>query len=228
MTDREALRGFVGKWEARWPEWVAAEPFIPAVHRERALAWFALRDELLDAAWSGEDTRPGDAKLGWWAEELDGWSRGARRHPLGTALLKGPAPWTNLAACLPALRASRERPRDLGDALFSLEPYAEALAGIAQHLFESEAPAPARNVVVSLLAERVLRVPDASTPLGDLDVRGWARALLDKWPPPGDGTRPGRIHAAIVRARLQRFADGRPPVVPRLAALRVAWRAARS
>lgn len=228
MSDTEALGGFVAKWQARWPEWVAAEPFIAAEHRERARAWFALRDELLDAAWSGEDARPGDAKLGWWAEELDGWSRGARRHPLGSVLQKVPAPWSNLAACLPALRASRERPHDLDDALFALEPYAEALAGIAQHLFATEVPAPSRNVVVSLLAERVVRFPDASTPLGDVDARGWARGLLDQWPPPGDGTRPGRIHAAIVRARLQRYASGRDPVLPRLAALPVAWRAARS
>lgn len=227
MSESQALDGFVAKWQARWPEWVAAEPFIAAAHRGRARAWLALRDELLEAAWAGEDSRPGEAKLGWWAEELDGWSRGARRHPLGSVLQKVPAPWSNLAACLPALRASRERPRDLEDALFALEPYAEALAGIAQHLFDTEAPAPARNVVVSLLAERVLRFPDASTPLGDLDVRGWARGLLAQWPPPGDGTRPGRIHAAIVRARLQRYATGRDPVLPRLAVLPVAWRAAR-
>jgi len=228
VSELAALAGFVAKWEARWPEWVAAEPFIVPEHRERARAWFALRDELLDAAWAGDDARPGDAKLGWWAEELDGWSSGARRHPLGTVLQKVPAPWSNLAACLPALRASRERPRDLDQALFALEPYAEALAGIAQHLFASESPAPARNVVVSLLAERVLRLPDASTPLGDLDIRGWATGLLAQWPPPGDGTRPGRIHAAIVRARLLRYTAGRRPVLSRLAALPVAWRAARS
>lgn len=227
MSDREALAGFVGKWQSRWPEWVAAEPYIAHADRERTLAWFALRDELLDAAWAGEDAQPGDAKLGWWAEELDGWSRGARRHPLGAALQQVPAPWANLAACLPALRASRERPRDLDDALFALEPYAEALAGIAQHLFASEAPAPARSVVMSLLAERVLRFPDSATPLGDLDVRGWARGLLAQWPQPGDGSRPGRMHAAIVRARLQRYATGRDPVLSRLSALLVTWRAAR-
>ena len=227
MSEEQALDGFVAKWQARWPEWAAAEPFIPAAHRTRAKAWFALRDELLEAAWSGEDALPGDAKLGWWAEELDGWSRGARRHPLGAALQKVPAPWSKLAACLPALRASRERPRDLDDALFALEPCGGALAGIAQHLFATGPPAPARNVVVSLLAERVQRFSGTSTPLGDVDARRWARGLLAQWPPSGDGARPGRIHAAIVRARLQRYASGRPPMVPRLPALLVAWRAAR-
>ena len=101
------------------------------------------------------------------------------------------------------------------------------MAGVAQHLFDSVAPAPARNVVLSLLAERAMRHPDGATPLGDLDVRGWSRGLLAQWPPPGDGTRPGRIHAAVVRGRLQRHAQGKPPALPRLGALATAWRAAR-
>jgi hypothetical protein len=228
MSDREALQGFLDKWRAQWPEWALAEVFVPEAQRERARAWFALRNELSEAAWGGEDPRPGEAKLAWWGEELDGWSRGARRHPLGLALHKTPAPWANLAVCLPALRASRERPADLDAALFALEPYAEAMAGVAQHLFDAEAPAPARNVVVSLLAERVLRHPEGATPLGDLDARGWACGLLGQWPPPGDGTRPGRIHAAVVRGRLQRYVQGKPVALPRLIALATAWRAARA
>jgi hypothetical protein len=227
MSEADALQGFLAKWEAQWPEWRVAEAFVPVPQRQRAQAWFALREELAEAAWGGEDSRPGDAKLGWWAEELDGWSRGLRRHPLGLNLQKVPAPWGNLAACLPALRASRERPQGLAPAMFELEPYAEALAGVAQHLFESATPAPARNVVVSLLAERVLRHPDAATPLGDLDVRGWARGLLAQWPTPDQGSRPGRIHAAIVRGRLQRFAGGKPVPMSRPGVLFTAWRAAR-
>ena len=150
MSDREALQGFTEKWLAQWPEWPVAEVFVPAEHRELARAWFSLRDELTEAAWGGDDPRPGEAKLGWWAEELDGWSRGARRHPLGLALQPLPAPWTNLAECLPALRASRERPRDLDDALFSLEPYAEAVAGVSQRLFDAQTPAPSQiSIAVS-------------------------------------------------------------------------------
>lgn len=228
MSDREALEGFTGKWLARWPEWAVAEVFVPAERRELARAWFSLRDELAEAAWGGDDPRPGEAKLGWWVEELDGWSRGARRHPLGLALQPLTAPWSNLAACLPALRASRERPRDMDAALFSLEPYAEALAGVAQRLFDARTPAPAHSVVISLLAERLLRHPDHATPLGDIDARGWATTLLQQWPAPGEGTRPGRIHAAMVRGRLQRFAVGKSPVLPRLSALARAWRAART
>lgn len=228
MTDSAALDGFLGKWRAHWPEWAVAETFLPRAQRARAQAWFALRDELAQAAWGGEDAQPGDAKLGWWAEELDGWTRGARRHPLGLVLQKTGAPWDSLAACLPALRSSRERPRDVEAALFSMEPYAEALSGVAQHLFELRSPAPAQNVVVSLLGERVLRHPQAATPLGDLDVRGWAALLLARWPEPAAGTRPGRLHAALVRERLRRFAGGRPVApVPLPRALLAAWRAAR-
>ena len=83
-------------------------------------------------------------------------------------------------------------------------------------------------LVVSLLAERLLRGPVEATPLGDLDVRGWARGLLAHWPPPGDGTRPGRLHAAIVRGRLSRFADGKSPPMPALLVALAAWRAARA
>lgn len=228
MSDREALQGFIDKWLVQWPEWPVAEVFVPVERRELARAWFSLRDELAQAAWGGDDPRPGEAKLGWWAEELDGWSRGARRHPLGLALQPLPAPWTNLAECLPALRASRERPRDLEDALFSLEPYAEALAGVSQQLFDAQTPAPARSVVISLLAERLLRHRDHAIPLGNLDACGWARNLLQQWPTPIAGTCPGRIHAALVRGRLHRFAVGKSPVLPRLSALANAWRAART
>ena len=81
-------------------------------------------------------------------------------------------------------------PASVDAALFELEPYAEAVAGVAQHLFDSDAPAPARNVVVSLLAERALRYPDAATPLGDLDLRTLylAPTLL-----PGDAWAAGRV-----------------------------------
>ncbi len=163
MSDHDALQGFLDKWRARWPEWRVAEAFVPMPERERAAAWLSLRDELGQAAWGGEDPRPGDAKLAWWAEELDGWARGRRRHPLGVLLQKVAAPWDTLAACLPALRASRERPAGLDAALFMLEPYAEALAGVSQHLFESQAPAPARNVGPAATCTRTRPSPWATT-----------------------------------------------------------------
>ena len=92
MTDPVATE-FIAKWRARWPEWAIAEVFLPASRRESMQAWFALLQELGDAAWGGSDPLPGEAKLGWWAEELEGWSRGARRHPLGQVLMSRAASW---------------------------------------------------------------------------------------------------------------------------------------
>src|SRR5512141_2186426 len=93
----QSASAFADKWRQRWPEWRIAEVFIAPAQRELAIAWFALRQELLDAAWAGSDPRPGEAKLAWWAEELDGWSRGRRRHPLGLTLQRHAAPWSQLA-----------------------------------------------------------------------------------------------------------------------------------
>ena len=59
MSDVDSLAGFTEKWRARWPEWRVAEVFVPVEQRERAIAWFALRQELADAAWGGNDPRPG-------------------------------------------------------------------------------------------------------------------------------------------------------------------------
>lgn len=239
MSDAEALASFVGKWRVRWPEWRVAEAFVPRAQRETALAWFALRQELTDAAWGGEDATPGEAKLAWWAEELMGWSHGRRRHPLGLALQRLPAPWLLLAACLPALRASRERQVDAEQAITVLEPFAEAVAGIAATLFTSDTPAPAASAVVGVLAEQLLYRGDAAVPVhmgarpdhavDSLAARRWGAELLRRWPSPRDGSRPGRVHAALVRSRLQRFVSGRDRDVPlpHRVAVFAAWRAAR-
>lgn len=240
MTDPQAQASFAEKWRARWPEWAIAEVFVPQAQRDTAEAWFALRQELTDAAWGGSDPRPGEAKLAWWAEELHGWTQGRRRHPLGAVLQRQSAPWQLLAACLPALRASRERQTDTEQAIADLEPFAEAVAGIAATLFASEGPAPYASVVVGLLAERVLQAGEDAVPLHlrarlgdavpDVAVRHWANELLQRWPAPQDGSRPGRIQASLVRARLQRFVSGSAAdaPLPRWNTLFTAWRAARS
>jgi hypothetical protein len=238
---QQSLAGFLDKWRARWPEWSVAGVFVPPAQREIAAAWFALRGELADAAWAGQDPRPGEAKLAWWSEELQGWARGLRRHPLGLALQRQPVPWDALAASLPALLGSRERAADASEAIATLEPYAEGVAGISAALFDgASTPAPARSVVVGLLAERVLMDGDAGVPLHVMarfpgegphePVRAWARELLERWPPPHEGAVPGRIHAAIVRERLRRHAVGQDSMrpLPPWRALLAAWRAARA
>ena len=93
-------------WREHWPEWSVAEAFVPEEQREVASAWFALRHELTEATWAGGPA-PGEAKLAWWREELQGWAKGARRHPLGSVLQKQPVPWILLADSIPALFTSR-------------------------------------------------------------------------------------------------------------------------
>jgi phytoene/squalene synthetase len=239
MNVTDAVSSFTGKWRERWPEWSVAEVFVPVAERERAVAWFALRQELTDAAWGGGDVRPGEAKLAWWAEELQGWAEGRRRHPLGQELQRTPAPWALLASCLPALLASRERAVDADQAIAAVEPFAEAVAGIAATLFASNTPAPSRNAAIGLLAEQLLVQGDAAAPLlvrarlgetvaAEGFARAWATELLARWPAPYDGACPGRIHAALLQARLRRYvAEGRMQALSRWRALWTAWAAAR-
>ena len=160
MSDPQELISFIEKWRARWPEWSIAEVFVPHAQRDTALAWFALRQELTDAAWSGSDPRPGEAKLAWWAEELQGWAQGRRRHPLGIALQRLPAPWIRLASGLPALLASREPAIDSDQAIAQLEPFAEAVAAISTALLGTTT-----DHGKGLLAEQLLLRGDAAVPL---------------------------------------------------------------
>ena len=236
-----AVDSALDKWRTQWPGWTFAEPFVPMLHRERAIAWLALRGELMSAAWGGEDPRPGEMKLGWWAEELQGWKQGVRRHPLGNVLQREAAAWDALAASLPALMASRERAGTGDEAFLRLEPFAKAVSGVAIALFGGRVgTAPGRNVLASLLAERVLTGGDAAVPLEFVAqagegappltaARAWARALLERWPPPHGGAVPGRLHASLVRERLRRFAAGGEPNKPLSAwrALLTSWQAAR-
>lgn len=231
MSDRDALESFVGKWRVRWPEWAVAEAFVPRDQRVAAAAWMSLLQELTDAAWGGSDPRPGEAKLGWWAEELQGWPRGMRRHPLGQVLQSFPAPWAAVAAALPPLRDSRERPIDATEASAQLGPLAAAASTVEQVLFDGPAHAD-RVIVASLLHMRLAHHPADAAPLqvlaragegGALDL--WSRQLASQGLP-GSAARPRRVLAALGRARLQRGEPVQPLPLPR--ALWVAWRAARA
>lgn len=230
---------FIGKWRARWPEWRVAEAFLPRDARAAWLAWFALRQELADAAWAGADPRPGEAKLAWWAEELQGWAQGRRRHPLGAGLQALPAPWTRMAAALPALAAARERATDLAEATTMLAPFADAVAAVDAVLAgEPDAPG-AATIAFGLLGQRALLGDDNAVPLqvrarmgADASARdesiAWMRELLEQWPSLR-GSRAGRVHAALVRERLRLCAagaDGGRPL-PHWRTLVSSWRAAR-
>lgn len=237
--DPRALVACTDKWRARWPEWSVAEAFVPRRQRAVALAWASLQQELTDAAWAGDDPRPGEAKLGWWQEELAGWSRGARRHPLGAVLQPQAAQWTGLAAALPALGGSRERSVDPEHAQAALRDFAAAVLAIEADLFVAGRAqgggAQERGgdvVVATLLQSRLLHGGDQGIPLsvlakaGDGDRRAlWAAQLYRQWPAGLAATRPRRLWAALARARLAGPDPGRP--LPSRKVLLQAWRAAR-
>jgi hypothetical protein len=239
MSDQLALAGFLDKWRARWPEWSVAEVFVAPAQREVAVAWFALLQELLDAAWSGSDPTPGQAKLGWWAEELQGWSQGRRRHPLGITLQSRPAPWASLAATLPALMVTREPAVDADLAFAALRPVAAGVDEVTQALFAFGGADQPADATAGLLAQHLMLLGDAAVPLrirarakanndGNDSARAWANELLQRWPS-ACGARPQRIFMILLHERIRRFAGGgdltRP--LPRMAALWSAWRAAR-
>ncbi len=239
MSEQLALDGFLDKWRSRWPEWSVAEVFVPSTQRAMTIAWLALQQELLDAAWAGTDPQPGEAKLGWWAEELQGWSQGRRRHPLGFALQREPAPWLRLATGLPALLASRESTTSPEQASVGLAAFAEGVDAVSDALFFASTPAV--DVTTSgLLAQQVLLRGDAAAPLqfrarmgnavAELAMaRAWAADLLQHWPGRKPESRATRIFAALLYRRLIRFAagDGRSQPLPHFRALYTAWRAAR-
>lgn len=234
MSEQEALESFLDKWRARWPEWGVAQVFVPAGERSRVLAWSSLLQELTDAAWGGTDRRPGEAKLGWWMEELQGWTRGARRHPLGQVLQRQAAPWSAMTAALPGLAASRERPLDPGHAQGQLEDLAAGIAAIELALFPVASPDPdagGQAVLSSLLHLRQAYHPADAVPLQLLALgeegaaTAWTGELARRAPPGRSVPRPRRILAALALARLRRGTPIQP--LPAPAALLAAWRAAR-
>ncbi|MCD9031436.1 hypothetical protein LDO32_06805, partial [Luteimonas sp. Y-2-2-4F] len=160
---REAPEAFIDKFRARWPEWTVAIAFVPAEQRQAAQAWLALGEEFADAAWSGADAAPGLAKLAWWQDELQGWSRGARRHPLAQMLRAQAVDWVALGRALNVLPATREL--DAARARAALQPLAEALAaadavlaGAAAAAATPDADRPGVELLgAALLGERALR-----------------------------------------------------------------------
>jgi len=220
VNEPAALDSFIAKWRARWPEWPVAEVFVPAGQREVVAAWFALLQELTDAAWGGEDPTPGIAKLAWWQEELLGWSLRRRRHPLGVALQRRDAPWQGLASALPALREMRTLPRDAASALVALRVFAEAAAAVEQALLAAPGdPVGGDEIAATLLATH------PRWPAGATDAGQAAIDLNAHWPS-RRGLLPRRIVAAMARARLGSGVPALSPLPP-WRTLWLAWRAAR-
>jgi hypothetical protein len=224
----DVLEEFLDKWRGRWPEWRIARTFVPAAQHADAEAWFALLQEWTDAAWTGADPTPGLAKLAWWQEELRGWARGLRRHPLGRTLQKRPAPWAALADALPALESVRDALAvDMRDATASarLRPLAVAIARSEAALFGGDVTTSAVDDasadVFPLLAAHALWPREAAVEAS----RAWAKTASV---PARAGTRPRRVLDALAHARLARLGAAHevvPLSPPR--ALWAGWRAAR-
>jgi hypothetical protein len=214
MDNRDDPGSFIDKWHARWPEWSLATVFVPAAQRARVAPWFALLQELTDAAWGGSDPTPGLAKLAWWQDELLGWSKGARRHPLGGILQPLPAPWRDLAISLPALQATRARPAEAAPAAGAPPDFAAAVARCEAVLFDAPPGAGDTGAVAASLAvEHALWHPET------------APAHVASAPAAAGASRPRAIHAALSTARLRRGRDA--GALAPLPAVLIAWRAAR-
>lgn len=212
---RDDVEAFAGKWRQRWPEWRIVEVFVATDQRATATAWFALWQELADAAWGGEDPTPGLAKLAWWQQELHGWAKGARRHPLGVELIGRPVDWDALARSLGVLRDREAIHGEVERLLAELAPLGRAIEEAERRLFGGTAHAPPDAVCAVLVGPWLAREPER------------AEALLARWPIAHEGTRPRRLLAAIARARVVDAARGRGGA-SRWATLWRAWRAARN
>lgn len=237
-TDVSTAEEFLDKWRARWPEWRIARVFVAQAQQPLAEAWFALLQEWADAAWAGEDAMPGLAKLSWWQDELLGWRKGARRHPLGLSLHKQAAPWARLSAALPALHHGREALRrfDTSEAVLrELRSLADCIAECEAVLFAGgDAPtgAPIGDEVADAESGVAIAASLAAARLWCMasdeggDAAAFARVLSAA--PSAVGTPPRRVFDAIVRARVARVVAGRGPgpAAP-MRVLWSAWRAAR-
>ncbi len=225
-----ALDDFLGKWRGRWPEWRIAQAFVAESERGTAEAWFALLQEWTDAAWAGDDPTPGFAKLAWWQEELQGWAKGLRRHPLGRVLQKRPAPWATLAAALASLQPVREPLRAWAPPqplMAQLQPLADAIAECERALFLSPAASavPHQGDTFLLFAAHALWHRDDAADAAH--VQAWARQLA-AIAPQRTVSRPRRIQDALSHARLCRVAAaGDVSALSPAVALWRSWRAAR-
>jgi len=220
---RAPAQDFIAKWRERWPEWGIAEGFIAPAQRPLVAVWYALMQEFALAAWAGSEPAPGLAKLAWWQDELIGWGKGRRRHPLGELLLAQSLPWARLAQALNGLSVSRDTVPESSAAAVDLVPLAQALTACEALLF-AHAPAADTDqqqpMLLDLLGEQSLLRGDAAAATRCLAER----AALPRVARP----RPRRLQSAILTGRLRQLHKGQPQhPPPAWRSLISAWRAAR-
>ncbi len=188
---------FVAKHWQRWPEWQFASVFLAEDQRALIHDWYALQNELWLAAYSFEDPTPGAAKLAWWQEELRGWSKGMRRHPLGASLQPRSTHWNELADQLTL-------PFDDG-------ALASVLSKIDHDLAGSRGMAHTPSIADALSFERSLLRDDSSAVSSSPKLRGLSRARA--------------MQVALSAARAK-SSDVTKPLSP-LRTILTCWRAAR-
>lgn len=253
MTVPEQAVAFISKWRVREPEMAYAEVFCPRSLRARFALWGALLHELREATFELSDTRLIEAKSAWWADELLRSAQGAPRHPLTLALASPLLPWDALARGLHAVaQTDAQRPSDREVALAAIAPLAQGIAMFEAALFDVPMTDDAiAAVVVHLLGERLrhgLAAADGGrVPLslfarhgitssmltqaqGVPVVADWAAELATMLPADVGGIALYRsTRAAFDTWFLHELAANRPRrPIPRLRALRLAWRTARA
>lgn len=208
MSDQDAFVATLADWRVRWPEWEIAENFIAGELRDAAIAWFMLLGEFAEAAWGGRDPTPGLAKLGWWQEELRGWAKGMRRHPLGLALQKQAVMWPAFADSLGVLRDRDLAHADEQAAVSALQPFLAAIRLVERQLFGEAAR---DSDLLQLL--RTLRV-SAGMPVAAGKLRR-------------GGPGPRRVFDMLAMARANAARSGDAIRLSRWRTLVLAWRSAR-
>lgn len=188
---------FVAKHWQRWPEWQFASVFLDESERAVIHDWYALQNELWLAAYSFEDPTPGAAKLAWWQEELRGWSKGMRRHPLGVSLQPRSTHWNELA--------------DQLSLPFDEEALASVLAKIDHDLQNSRGIAHTSSIANALSFERALLKDESAALPTSPKLRGMSRA---------------RAMQVAMSAARAKSSDVSKPLSP-LRTILTCWRAAR-
>lgn len=246
---------YLEQWLAREPEMELAQLFCAPGERRRVALWSCLQHELDDAAFNLSDATVTQAKLAWWADELQRGVAGAARHPLLVELFQQTGTrdidarrWVRIAQRALALALDERSPADVDGLLQRYLPYATALAEIESALFDGHSDAQ------SLAVERIVRrlgadpVPraamewplqllarlqlarDALAAGADLQSlrRELAPSLLARLATDAAAPRHRRMRQALDRWRLQQWLQGRAAPAPTgWRRLWLLWRAAR-
>lgn len=244
----QAFDAFLDKWRTHEPEMEVAEAFCARAERARFRLWGVLLHELLESAYAPSEPAVAQARLAWWAEELDA-RRG--RHPVSATVLEsgaGAVPVAPVALAAQQLVGAGRAPRTLADALQDMQSMAAAIARAEEAMFGGSAAAEQVQIAASLIVRAALEACAGRALARDR----MPMDLLARWPLTAAGDAGGlrrelavqllavvgaagsgevlfrRARSGFDRWRLGRWRSGAPGQnVPALRALWIARRAAR-